>query len=173
MSRYAPTEHGSPRGVKASDRTGEGFKMWMAIDKIGRPDEPSTIHGRVSAPSKVEAEGYGENMGGPRERVATQFHARTIMEELGLEQERHEARLVHKETMLDEGGSLMPRGIGDDGEGREGGIGRRRSQIIGDDMITAIDEVIFNDFTTMGTQNVGDMMIATSDFPDLSGQGRA
>ena len=112
-------------------------------------------------------------MGGPCERVATQFHAHAIMEELGLEQERHEARLVHKETMLDEGGSLIPRGIGDDGEGREGGIGRRRRQIIGDDMITAIDEVVFKDLAAVATQNVGDMMITTSDFPDICGQGRA
>ena len=95
------------------------------------------------------------------------------MEELSLEQERHESRLVHKEAMLDEVGSLIPRGIGDDGEGREGGIGRRRRQIIGDDMITAIDQIAFKDFAAITTQNVGDMMITTSDFPDLSGQGRA
>jgi hypothetical protein len=40
-------------------------------------------------------------------------------------------------------------------------------------MITAFDEVIFKDFTTMGAKNAGDMMIAASDFPYLSGQGRA
>ncbi|OYU33747.1 MAG: hypothetical protein CFE35_18390 [Novosphingobium sp. PASSN1] len=95
------------------------------------------------------------------------------MEELGFEQERHEARLVHKETMLNEGGRLIPRGIGDDGEGREGGLGRRRRQIIRDDMIAAIDQIVFKDLAAVGTQDVGDMMISTSDFPDLSGQGRA
>ena len=75
--------------------------------------------------------------------------------------------------MFDEGGSLIPRGIGDDGEGREGGVGRRRRQIIGDNMIAAIDQIVFKDLAVMGTQNVGDVMITTSDFPDLRGQGRA
>lgn len=85
MPGYAPAEYGSLRGLKSSDRTGEGFKTWMAIDKIGRPEEPGAIHGGISAPSKVEAEGYGKSMSGPCARVATQFNARAIMEELGLE----------------------------------------------------------------------------------------